>query len=217
MKTADGDSVIPFVMFDWITGFLEESGYFGIFLLMALENIFPPIPSELIMPLAGYNAARGQINPVGAVAAGTIGSIVGALPWYILGRVFGYRRLRQLAEKHGRWVTVSPDDLDKARKWFERHCGKMVLLGRLVPTIRTLISIPAGVAEMNFGRFILLTAIGTVIWTGALTALGYVLEDHYDLVGEYLDPVSTGIVVILAGTYLYRVITHGRGSRTSES
>src|SRR5690606_14672747 len=162
VKTADGDSVMPFVMFDWITGFLEESGYFGIFLLMALENIFPPIPSELIMPLAGYNAARGEINPIGAVAAGTIGSIVGALPWYILGRVFGYRRLRQLAGKHGRWVTVSPDDLDKARKWFERHCGKMVLLGRLVPTFRTLISIPAGVAEMNFGRFILLTAIGTV-------------------------------------------------------
>lgn len=197
-------------MFDWITEFLQQSGYFGIFLLMAVENLFPPIPSELIMPLAGYNAASGELDPVGAVAAGTTGSIIGALPWYFLGRFYGYDRLRDLAAWHGRWLTVSPEDLDKARQWFERHCGKMVLFGRLIPTVRTLISIPAGVAAMNFPRFILLTAIGTLVWTGALTALGYVLEDHYEAVGEYLNPVSTAIVVFLVASYLYRLVTHGR-------
>lgn len=197
-------------MFDWITEFLQQSGYFGIFLLMAVENLFPPIPSELIMPLAGYNAASGELDPVGAVAAGTTGSIIGALPWYFLGRFYGYDRLCDLAARHGRWLTVSPEDLDKARQWFERHCGKMVLFGRLIPTVRTLISIPAGVAAMNFPRFILLTAIGTLVWTGALTALGYVLEDHYEAVGEYLNPVSTAIVVFLVTSYLYRLVTHGR-------
>lgn len=197
-------------MFDWITTFLQQSGYLGIFLLMALENLFPPIPSELIMPLAGYNAARGEINPVGAVLAGTAGSILGALPWYFLGRLFGYERLRVLAERHGRWITVSPEDLDKARQWFERHCGKMVLFGRLLPTIRTLISIPAGVAAMNFARFLLLTAIGTFVWTAVLGALGYVLEDHYAAVADYVNPVSTAIVVMIAATYLYRLVTFGR-------
>lgn len=195
-------------MFDWITTFLEQSGYLGIFLLMALENLFPPIPSELIMPLAGYNAARGDIDPAGAVLAGTLGSILGALPWYFLGRLYGYDRLRDLAARHGRWITVSPQDLDKARQWFDRHCGKMVLFGRLVPTVRTLISIPAGVAAMNFTRFILLTAVGTMIWTAALLALGYLLEDHYEAVADYLNPLSTAIVVLLVATYLYRLVTH---------
>ena len=159
-------------MFEFITEFMQKSGYLGVFALMALENIFPPIPSELIMPFAGFVAARGDLNVVGVLLAGTAGSVAGALPWYYAGKVYGKERLEAFADKHARWMTVTHGDIDHAMDAFERHGKKVVLLGRLIPAIRTLISVPAGLAKMSMGQFLLFSTIGSLIWTGILTGAG---------------------------------------------
>ncbi|MEQ3624580.1 MAG: DedA family protein [Celeribacter sp.] len=204
-------------MFDWITGAIDSMGLFGVALFMFLENVFPPIPSELIMPLAGFNAARGDMNLIAVIIAGSIGSLLGAQLWYEIGRRIGRRRLRTLADRHGRWLTVSPDEFDQADHWFERHGGMAVLIGRLIPTVRTFISVPAGIARMGRVYFLLLSGIGTVAWTTLLAVLGYVLEGGYDAVSTWLDPVSTAVVVALIGAYLYRVATYGRRQRRKQS
>ena len=195
-------------MFDFITNFLEKSGYLGVFLLMALENIFPPIPSELIMPFAGFVAARGDLNVVGVLVAGTAGSIAGALPWYWGARKYGKERLKKFADRHARWMTVGSKDIDKAIDAFDRHGRSVVLFGRLIPAIRTLISVPAGLACMSWGRFLLYSTIGSLAWTAILTGAGYLLESNYEQVGKYIDPISKGIFGILLAWYIYRVITH---------
>ncbi|ATI43166.1 alkaline phosphatase [Pacificitalea manganoxidans] len=200
-------------MFDWITGAIDSMGLFGVALFMFLENVFPPIPSELIMPLAGFNAARGDMNLITVIIAGSIGSLAGAQLWYEIGRRIGRQRIRALADRHGRWLTVSPDEFDQADHWFERHGGMAVLIGRLIPTVRTFISVPAGIARMGRVHFLLLSGIGTVAWTSLLAVLGYVLEGGYDAVSAWLDPVSTAVVVALIGAYLYRVATYGRRQR----
>lgn len=195
-------------MFEFITNFLEKSGYLGVFLLMALENIFPPIPSELIMPFAGFVVARGDLNLVGVLLAGTGGSIAGALPWYWGARKYGKGRLKAFADRHARWMTVGSDDIDKAIAAFDRHGRSVVLFGRLIPAIRTLISVPAGLACMSWGQFLLYSTIGSLAWTGVLTGAGFVLESNFEQVGKYVDPVSKGIFGILLAWYVYRVITH---------
>ncbi|MHA6492781.1 DedA family protein [Pseudomonas borbori] len=200
-------------MFDSITGLIEQGGYLGILALMFLENLFPPLPSEVIMPLAGFLAARGELNVVLVIAAGTLGSFVGALPWYFAGAWLGEARSRRLAERFGRWLTLSADDVTQASHWFRKHGGKAVFFGRLVPAIRTLISLPAGIVKMPFTAFALFTLAGSLLWTTALTLAGYVLHAQYDRVAEYLDPVSTLVVVSLALIYLYRLVTLSSGSR----
>jgi membrane protein DedA with SNARE-associated domain len=135
-------------VFDWITDVVEDGGYAAIFLLMLVESVFPPIPSELILPLAGFVAAQGRLDFGLVVAASTAGALAGSLLWYFGGRLLGTECLRTLAARHGRWLTISPDDLDTAQKWFERHCGKAVFFGRLVPAVRTLISVPPGIIGM---------------------------------------------------------------------
>ncbi|MFN3790158.1 DedA family protein [Massilia sp.] len=195
-------------MFEFITDFLGKSGYIGVFLLMAVENIFPPIPSELIMPFAGFVVARGDLNLVGVLVAGTAGSIAGALPWYWGARKYGKERLKSFADRHARWMTVGSEDIDKAIAAFDRHGRSVVLFGRLIPAIRTLISVPAGLACMSWGQFLLYSTIGSLAWTGILTGAGFVLESNYEQVGKYVDPVSKGIFGILLAWYVYRVITH---------
>jgi membrane protein DedA with SNARE-associated domain len=194
-------------MFDWITGFVARSGYLGVFLLMLAENVVPPIPSELIMPLAGFTAAQGKLSIVLVAVAGTAGSILGALLWYYAGRWLGADRLKRLAARHGRWLTVHPDDVDRARAWFDRHGRKAIFFGRLVPAVRTLISVPAGISGMPLPSFLAWTALGSGIWTGLLAAAGYVLQSQYRLVADYLNPVSTIVVVLMVAWYLYRVVT----------
>lgn len=194
-------------MFEMITEMLQRGGYLGVFALMALENIFPPIPSELIMPFAGYVAARGELHVVGVLLAGTAGSVAGALPWYYAGRRFGKERLDQMAGRHARWLTITHGDIARAMDAFERHGRKVVLLGRLVPAIRTLISVPAGLARMHFGEFLLYSTIGSLIWTSLLTGAGYLLESQYARVAEYVDPVSTAVLAALVLWYLYRLVT----------
>ena len=194
-------------MFDWVAGLVEQIGYIGIALLMLAENVFPPIPSELVMPIAGVIVARGELSAIGVVAAGTAGSLAGALLWYYVGRSVGCERLKRWAARHGRWLTVSPEEVDKAAALFNRHSGKAVLLGRLVPAVRTLISVPAGVAGMALLPFLAYSTLGTALWTTLLTTAGYLLEEQYRKVGEYLNPLSSVILGLIALGYLYRVVT----------
>jgi membrane protein DedA with SNARE-associated domain len=194
-------------MFDWITGFVVRSGYVGVLLLMLAENVVPPIPSELIMPLAGFTAARGQLSLALVILAGTVGSLLGAVLWYYVGKRLGLERLKHLAARHGRWVTLSPDDVDRADGWFRRHGAKAVFFGRLIPTVRTLISVPAGIACMPLPAFLAWSVLGTSLWTALLAGAGYLLQSQYERVSDYLNPVSTVVVVLIIGWYLYRVAT----------
>lgn len=202
-------------MFDWAIGLIESSGYWGIALLMFLENLFPPIPSELIMPSAGYQAGQGELSLAGVIAAGTAGSLLGAVFWYLVGRVAGENRLKRWTRRHGRWLTLTPEDIDRADDWFDRYNVWAVSLGRLLPTIRTLISIPAGLFEMRFGPFLLCSGLGTALWSAALAAAGHALGENYHAVSDYLNPVANVIVGAVVLAYLYRVVTwrKGRGER----
>lgn len=197
-------------MFDWIAGLIDAVGPLGVALLMLLENVFPPIPSELIMPLAGFVAAQGEMGLAAAILAGTLGSLAGATLWYYVGRAVGAERLRRWAARHGRWLTLSPEDVDRAIAWFDRHGAGAVFFGRLVPTVRTLISVPAGLARMPLPRFLLWSALGSLAWTSLLAVAGYLLQARYQQVEHWINPLSTAVVVAIVAIYLWRVITWNR-------
>lgn len=194
-------------MFDWIVSVIEAWGYPGVFLLMLAENLFPPIPSEVIMPLAGYLVGEGKMNLTLTILAGTAGSVVGTSFWYVIGRAFGAARLKRWAARWGRVLTMSPSDIDGALGWFDRHGGAAVFFGRMLPAIRTLISVPAGIARMPVGRFLILTVIGSLIWTVLLTVAGMILQDRFEMVAGVIDPISKLVVVTVVVVYLYRLIT----------
>jgi membrane protein DedA with SNARE-associated domain len=197
-------------LFDFIVQLIAETGYVGIFLLMMLENIFPPLPSEIIMPFAGFCACRGELNVIGVVLAGTAGSVAGALPWYFAGKWLGQERLRAWANKHGRWLTVSANELDKALCAFARHDMPALIFGRLVPAIRTLISVPAGVAGIALLPFLAYSVGGSLLWVCALTGAGYVLQENFEAVATYVDPVAKVLVALVVMVYLYRVMRFRR-------
>jgi membrane protein DedA with SNARE-associated domain len=194
-------------MSDFIIGFITDWGYFGIFLLMVAENIFPPIPSELIMPFAGYVAANGQLSMFGVLLAGTLGSILGTSAWYLAARLMGLERFTWLCNKLGRIATLSEDDIDMAHRWFTRYGPVAVFVGRLIPAIRTLISVPAGLAAMPVGRFLLISTLGSLLWTGILTFAGLLLHEGYHIVEAWIDPVSAGVVVLVVVIYVWRFVT----------
>jgi membrane protein DedA with SNARE-associated domain len=175
-------------------------------MLMALENVFPPIPSELIMPFAGFVAARGDLNGVGVVLAGAAGSLAGTLPWYWLGWRIGRERLGRWVGRHGRWLTMSSEDLTRAEDWLHRHGGMAVMLGRLVPALRSVISMPAGVTRMPLLSFLAWSSIGTLVWTTALASLGWVLQSNYGQVSAYLEVVTRVVLGLFVGAYLWRVL-----------
>ena len=200
-------------MLDWITGLVKQSGYLGIALLMFAENLFPPIPSELIMPLAGFTAARGDLNVFLAIMSGAAGSLLGAVFWYYLALWLGSYRLQAWAARHGRWLTLTPEEVDKTCAWFNRHGGKAVFVGRLIPAVRTLISVPAGFAKMPLVRFLIASTLGTVLWTALLAGAGYLLESQYRKVTDLLNPIANVVIALLVLSYLYRVITFRRAPR----
>jgi membrane protein DedA with SNARE-associated domain len=191
------------LLLEWIPKVMNQLGYFGIALLMFLENLFPPIPSELIMPLAGFTVAKGDMAFVPAVVAGVVGTVLGAYPWYYIGKFVSEERLEHLTDKYGKWLGLGASDIHKANNWFNKHGSKAVLLCRLVPGVRTLISLPAGINGMALLPFTLYSTLGTTLWVGFLTAAGYKLGDHYDLVDEYLGPVSK---IIFASLIIFVVL-----------
>lgn len=184
-------------MVEWITNTMNSLGYWGIGLLMFLENLFPPIPSELIMPLAGFTVAQGKLQFVPVVMAGVLGTVLGALPWYYAGEILGEQRLKSLADRYGKWLTISSKDITRATGWFDNHGSKAVFFCRLVPGVRTLISLPAGISKMPLVPFLVYSTLGTLLWVSLLTYAGYVLGDNYEVVEVYLGPVSKIVVASL--------------------
>ena len=188
---------------------VAQWGYLGIFAAMVLENVIPPIPSEVIMPLAGFYVSQGKLNFLLAVAAGLLGTVVGALPWYGVGRLVNEERLKHWVERHGRWVGVSVKELDQSRHWFQRHGAAVVFWGRLIPAIRTLISVPAGVELMPFGSFLFWTTAGSLVWNLALTSAGWALGKNWTQVLAFVKPIEGIVNKVLAALALGLVIWLG--------
>ncbi len=181
----------------WILAIMAKLGYTGVVAFMFLENVFPPIPSELIMPAGGFAASQGQMTLIGVILAGTLGSVLGALPLYYLGTIFDEPRLLKLTEKYGKFVLVKPDDVLKANAWFNKYGKAVIFFGRMIPAIRSLISIPAGMNRMPLLPFLLLTTLGSAIWSALLAYAGYVLGANYDKVEQFISPISKGVVAIV--------------------
>jgi membrane protein DedA with SNARE-associated domain len=198
-------------MAEWLIGFMEQYGYLGVAVLMFAENVFPPIPSELIMPFAAFQAARGQLHWAGVLAAGVAGSLLGALPWYLGGRALGLQRTIRFAAERGRWLTLTPADVKRAQRSFEKRGPVILVFGRLIPALRTVISLPAGITRFPLASFLAWSALGSLIWCSLLVAAGYLLEEKYEQIARVLNPVSTGIVVLLAAWYLWRIARFERG------
>lgn len=179
---------------DWATNLMETLGAPGAGLAVALENLFPPIPSEVILPLAGFTAAQGRLNLVAAVVWTTLGSVVGAAVLYGVGSALGRDRIRALTV---RLPLIDVSDLDKAEGWFYRHGVKAVFLGRMIPVVRSLISVPAGIERMRIPLFLLLTGLGSLIWNTSFIAAGYVLGDNWHIVERYAGVYSKAVIVVV--------------------
>lgn len=203
-------------MESWASLLIESLGYAGVVLLMFLENLFPPIPSEVVMPLSGYTAAQGRLSLWAVIVAGTLGSVLGAVFWYYVARWLGENRLRGWTKRYGRWITLGPKDVDKADRWFDRYGGWVVFFGRLVPTVRTLVAIPAGLFGMNIWFYLLLTTGGSAIWTAVLALLGWWVGSSWKSIGSYIDPVTYAIMAAIIVTYIYRVITFERADERAD-
>ncbi len=193
-------------MFDFITGWIAAGGVWAVGLLMLVENVFPPIPSELIMPMAGYLAADGRMSALGVVIAGTIGSVLGAMVWFWLAKLVGQTRFLALIDRYGFWLTLSREEAERALAWFDRWGRWAVFLGRLVPGVRTLISVPAALANMPFAPFLAITFAGSLVWVSALTAAGFVLQANYTRVEGWISPVTTWILIAVVVVYVWRAV-----------
>ena len=200
-------------MFDILTQLIDRFGAFGVGLVMLLENVFPPIPSELVMPLAGFQAAQGKMSLVAIFLAGTIGAVLGAWLWFVVGRKLGRKRLDRFIERYGFWLTLSPEDIDRAIGWFDRHDRAAVFLGRMVPGVRTLISVPAGINGMKLAPFLIYTTLGSAIWNTGLIAAGYLLAANYTRVAAVLNPVTNVLLGGLVLWYLVRLAKELRDRR----
>ena len=189
---------------------VEKLGATGVGLLVAAENLFPPLPSEIILPLAGYVASQGKMSLLLAIVGATLGSYFGALALYWLGALLGRERLRRIVE---RLPLVDVVDMENAEAWFARHGGKAVLFGRCVPLVRSLISIPAGIERMPLWRFSLYTLIGSAVWNTIFVVAGYQLGARWKDVGKYSDPINTAVVVIIALVLVQFVVKRALRSR----
>lgn len=196
---------------EWVLSIMAKFGYFGIIFAMFAENIFPPIPSEIIMPAAGFAASKGDLSIILVILSGTLGAVLGALPLYYFGSVFDEPRLVAFTKKFGKYVFVHPDDIRAANAWFDKHGKKAVFFGRMVPGVRSLISIPAGMNKMPLLPFLTLTALGASIWTAILAFAGYYLGQNYEVVVEVLAPYSKAImllvVILIVGLLIKRQLS----------
>ena len=195
----------------WVQDVINQFGYFGVALLVIIENVFPPIPSEIVLPFAGFvaqqgaGAAQSDTSVIGMMIAATVGSVVGALILYFVSAAIGPDRLRAFVEKFGKWFGVKPADLVRAEAWFDRRSFVAVLVGRCVPLIRSIVSIPAGFRRMKLTNFILLTAIGSAVWNIALIGAGAVLKDQWDRVGDYVG-VFQWVVILAIVVFVVRFV-----------
>ena len=184
---------------NWVQDVINQFGYFGVALLVVIENVFPPIPSEIVLPFAGFvaqqgasamnataDAAQSDTTVIGMMIAATVGSVAGALILYFVSAAIGPERLRGFVERFGKWFGVKSSDLVRAEEWFDRRSVVAVLVGRCVPLIRSIVSIPAGFRRMKLTSFVVLTAIGSAVWNIALIGAGAVLGDQWERVGEYV-------------------------------
>jgi membrane protein DedA with SNARE-associated domain len=189
---------------EWVTGLMTTLGAPGAGIAIALENLFPPLPSELFLPLAGFTASRGGMNLIAAIGWTTAGSVVGALALYGLGALLGRDRIRAVVNK---LPLVDVSDVDRAEEWFDKHGSKVVFFGRMIPVFRSLISIPAGLERMPLPKFIGLTALGSLIWNTALIMAGFLLGEKWNVVEEYAGFVSTGILVATGVAIVWFVVS----------
>jgi len=191
---------------DYISLAVEKNStiaYLTICLAMFLENIIPPIPSEIIMPLGGFFVYQQKLNFYILVFWGLLGTISGSLPWYYLGRLVNEKRLSYFLDKRGKYLGISSNDLSKSKRWFDKYGVSLVFWGRLVPGIRTLISVPAGIELMPLRKFLLWTTFGSLIWVALLTYSGYLFGENYPIIQTYLDQIKYVVKPILILIFLY--------------
>ena len=202
-----------------VTDIVESFGYLGVAALVAIENLFPPIPSEAVLPLAGFVAGRGDASYPGMVLAATLGSIVGAWMLYGISAAIGPLRLHRFVVRFGRWFGLAEHDLVRAETWFDRRSDAAVLIGRCIPLIRSIVSVPAGFRRMPLARFTALTAIGSTVWNAALIGAGAVLGDRWEQVGDVvglLQGVVIVAVVALLGWFVWRRFVQPRLARVGD-
>ena len=203
---------------NWVQDVINQFGYFGVALLVVIENVFPPIPSEIVLPFAGFvaqqgasavnataGAAQSDTTVIGMMIAATVGSVVGALILYFVSAAIGPERLRGFVERFGKWFGVKSADLVRAEEWFDRRSTAAVLVGRCVPLIRSIVSIPAGFRRMKLTSFVVLTAIGSAVWNIALIGAGALLGDQWERVGEYVG-VFQWLVIAAVLVFLVRFV-----------
>ena len=192
---------------EWIISIMERLGYWGIALLMFLDNVFPPIPSEIIMPSAGYAASKGQLMLTGVIIAGSIGSLLAAALLYWVGYKCSHERLFRLIDRYGKYLFIKTEDVKTALQWFEQYGHRIVFFGRMIPAVRSLISIPAGMSRMPFWKFMFYSGLGTIIWTTFLACVGFYFGENQALMQKIFSQVGyiiLFITVILVAYLLYR-------------
>jgi len=190
----------------WITSIMEQFGYLGIFLLITLENLFPPIPSEVILTFGGFMTTQTNLNVFGVVVASTIGSVAGAIVLYGIGLLIDINRIEKIVDKWGHILRLSKEDIHKANNWFAKYGVWTVFFCRFIPLIRSLISLPAGMAHMNFGIFLVLTTVGTLIWNVVLVNIGAAVGGSWETIVGYMDVYSNVVYIVLALLFLIFVV-----------
>ena len=194
-------------MTNWVLHLIDAGGYWGIFLLMVLENVFPPIPSELIMGIGGIRVGQGRMDMAPLLLVGTCGTTIGNYVWYLIGWKLGFTRLKPLIDRFGRWATLEWRDVEALNRLFARRGDAIVFIFRFMPALRTMVSLPAGLFRMGHIRFLLWTAAGALIWNVILAYAGYVLGANFKEIDKYIGPAATVTVALAVIFYLYRLIT----------
>lgn len=194
-------------MSDWIIRFVEATGYWGVGMLMLIETVFPPIPSEVIMSIAGMHAGQGKMSLPLVILIGTCGAMIGNYFWYLVARLIGIDRLKVMVERYGRWLTLDWPEVERAQRLFDRYGALFVCVGRVMPQLRSLMSIPAGLLRMKQSTFLIWSTIGTACWTGMLATGGWILGRNFRNVEDIVGPISLAVIAGIVVTYLWRLLT----------
>ena len=200
-------------MEEWIKGLVEQFGYWGVFFLIAIENVFPPIPSEVILTFSGFLTYSTNLTVFGVVLVSTAGSVIGAVILYGIGLLLDVERLEKIIDKYGKVLRLTKEDIYKADAWFDKYGIWTVLFCRVIPLVRSLISIPAGMSNMNFGLFLLFTTIGTLVWNTILVNVGASVGSNWHQIVEYMDVFSNVVYAILGLLFILAIVWYIRKRR----